>query len=119
MADFIAGSPLTLGGTAKTEERRTRSKSRQRIDSQFLRKADDIPLVRSTVDYMWATYGVLKGSSPLMKQSLDRGEDLAYWLRGKATDALVATKLDQPLKQLDLAAADGLHRLEKTSTNVR
>ena len=39
-------------------------------------------------------------------------------MKQKAGDVVTATKLDQPLKQLDAAAAKGLGKMEETTTQV-
>ena len=102
----------------KTEERRRRSSSRQRIDSEFIRKVDDIPVIHNTMEYIQSTYGVMKDVNPLVKNSLERSEDIAFWLRQKTNDVVKATKLEEPLKKLDSAAASSVTQVEKTSNNV-
>ena len=54
----------------------------------------------------------------MLKHSLQRSEDVAFWMKQKASDAIVMTKLDQPLKTIDSAAADTWNRVEKTRINV-
>ena len=49
-----------MSGTTKTERRRSRSRSRQRIDSELVRRVDEIPLVHDTMEYIISTYGVIK-----------------------------------------------------------
>ena len=79
---------------------------------------DDIPVVHNTVEYILSTYGVIKDVNPLVKSSLERSEDVAYWLKEKAENVVTATHLDEPLKKLDTAAANGVIQVEKTSSNV-
>ena len=54
-----------------------------------------------------------------MKETLQRSEDAAYWMRQKAGDVVVATKLDEPLKKLDAVAAQSIGKVEETSIRVR
>merc|ERR1712029_75991 len=103
----------------KTEERRRRSSSRSKIDSEFIRKVDDIPVVHNTMEYIYSTYGVMKDVNPLVKDSLERSEDIAFWIRQKTNDVVKATKLEEPLKKLDSAAANSVTHVEKTSNNIR
>merc|ERR1711962_81264 len=103
----------------KTEERRRRSSSRQRIDSEFIRKVDDIPVIHNTMEYIQSTYGVMKDVNPLVKNSLERSEDIAFWLRQKTNDVVKATKLEGPLKKLDSAAANSVDKVEKTGNDIR
>ncbi len=84
----------------KTERRRSRSRSRQRIDSELLRKVDEIKMIHDTMEYLISTYGVVKDSNPLLKQSLQRSEEAAFWVRQKAGEAIVAANLEQPIKQV-------------------
>lgn len=53
-----------------------------------------------------------------MKETLQRSEDAAYWMRQKAGDVVVATKLDEPLKKLDAVAAQSIGKVEETSIRV-
>lgn len=104
----------------KTERRRSRSRSRQRIESELAKRVDEaFPLIQATMDYVYNTYGVLKDSNPLLKESLERSEDVAFWMKQKATDVVVATKLDQPLKQLDSAAANSIDKLNDARKQVK
>jgi len=103
----------------KTEERRRRSSSRQRIDSEFIRKVDDIPVVHNTMEYLYSTYGVMKDVNPLVKNSLERSEDIAFWIRQKTNEVVKATKMEEPLKKLDSAAANSVDKVEKTGNDIR
>ena len=49
-----------LTGTKKTERRRSRSRSRQRIESELIRKIDEIPMIHDTIEYLLSTYGLIK-----------------------------------------------------------
>ena len=55
----------------------------------------------------------------MLKQSLQRSEEAAFWMKQKAEDVMVATKLDAPLKQLDAAAAAGLTKMEETQKQFK
>jgi len=103
----------------KTEERRRRSSSRQRIDSEFIRKVDDIPVIHNTMEYIYSTYGVMKDVNPLVKNSLEKSEDIAFWIRQKTNDVVKATHLEEPLKKLDSAAANSVTKVEQTSNDIR
>ena len=113
--NLISESPLLK----KTERRRSRSRSRQRIDSELVNKIEEqFPIVKDVMEYIINTYGVIKDANPLLKESLQRSEDAAFWMKQKAEDVVVATKLDAPLKQLDTAAAKSLEKMEEATTKV-
>jgi|FrelakmetLWP11LW_1041352.scaffolds.fasta_scaffold694191_1 hypothetical protein len=50
----MAGVPL------RAEARRTRSRSRARIESQLIRRVDQIPSVHNAVEYLLSTYSIIK-----------------------------------------------------------
>ena len=54
-----------------------------------------------------------------MKANLQRTEDLAFWLKQKTDDFVTTTYLKEPLKRLDLAAANGLDNMEKARMKVK
>ena len=58
-------SPLLQvpGGTKKTERRRSRSRSRQEIESELARKVNEIPMVHDTIEYLLSTYSLIKAST--------------------------------------------------------
>lgn len=118
-----SGSPVAaigaLSGTKKTEQRRSRSRSRQRIDSEFIRRVDDIPIIHNVMEYVMSTYGVVKDANPLVKSSLESSENVAYWLKEKAEKVAEVTKLDGTIKQIDTAAANGVVKLGQTRANIR
>jgi len=99
---------------------RTRTKSgRQLPESEFIKKVNDVPVVHNTMEYILSTYGVIKDVNPLVKTSLERSEDVAFWIREKAGDVVTATKMDEQLKRLDSAAAQGMTSVEQTGSNIR
>ena len=44
----------------RTEARRTRSKSRARIESQLIRRVDQIPAIHNAIEYIFSTYSIIK-----------------------------------------------------------
>ena len=54
----------------------------------------------------------------MVKESFQRGEDAAFWMRQKTREILTATNLDQPLKQVDSMAAKSLDEMEKRTRKV-
>ena len=54
-----------------------------------------------------------------MKESLQRGEDAAFWMSQKTREIIEATNLDRPLKQMDSMAAKTLEDVEKRTKKVR
>ena len=57
-------------------------------------------------------------SNPLLKESLQRGEDAAFWMSQKTREIIEATNLDRPLKQMDSMAAKTLEDVEKRTKKV-
>jgi len=114
-------SPLlnVAAGTKKTEKRRSRSRSRQRIESELAAKVDEIPVIHNTVEYLLSTYSLVKDSNPFLQSSLQRGEDVAFWMRQKTREVIEATNLDGPLKQMDSVAAKTLSDVEKSTRKMR
>jgi len=106
-------------GTSTTERRRSRSRSRQRIESQLARKVDEIPMVHDTIEYLLSTYSLIKDSNPLLKESLQRGEDAAFWMSQKTREIIEATNLDRPLKQMDSMAARTIEDMEKKTKKMK
>jgi hypothetical protein len=53
-------SPLMAGVPLRAEARRTRSRSRARIESQLIRRVDQIPSVHNAVEYLLSTYSIIK-----------------------------------------------------------
>ena len=53
-----------------------------------------------------------------MKESLQRGEDAAFWMSQKTREIIEATNLDRPLKQMDSMAAKTLEDVEKRTKKV-
>jgi len=103
----------TLTETHPKMDSQTETPATVASQSQFIQRVDDIPMVHNTIDFLLSTYGVIKDVNPTLKSSLEKSEDVAYWLSQKAGDAVVATKLDAPLKRLDSAAAGGIDHVEK------
>lgn len=60
----------------------------------------------------------MQDSNPLLKESLQRGEDAAFWMRQKTREVMEATNLDRPLKQMDSLAAKTLDQMEQTTKKV-
>ena len=56
--------------------------------------------------------------NPTMKESFEKGEDVAFWMKEKTGNALAATRLDQPLKQIDSKAAKSLEEMENIRQQV-
>lgn len=111
----VAGS-----GTRATERRRSRSRSRANvIESKLAKRVDEIPMVHDTIEYLLSTYSLIKDSNPLLKESLQRGEDAAFWMSQKTREIIEATNLDQPLKQMDSMAAKTLEDVEKRTKKLR
>ena len=54
-----------------------------------------------------------------MKESLQRGEDAAFWMSQKTREIIEATNLDRPLKQMASMAAKTLEDVEKRTKKVR
>jgi hypothetical protein len=54
-----------------------------------------------------------------LKESLQRGEDAAFWMSQKTREIIEATNLDRPLKQMDSMAAKTLEDVEKRTKKVR
>ena len=61
----------------------------------------------------------LQDANPVLKASLQRSEDTAYWLRQKTDDLMEATNLKEPLKRLDAAAAQSIVNVEKKTFQVK
>ena len=136
----ITASPLEgIPGTRKTERRRSRSRSRQRIESELFKIITDIPAVNDTYEYLLSAYTLIKvfvyylsiyifltstlkfffqDSNPLFKESFERGEEMAYWMKDKTDRALSLTGLDQPLKQMDAKAAQSWEEAENMRRRV-
>ncbi len=53
-------SPLMAGVPLRAEARRTRSRSRARIESQLIRRVDQIPSVHNAIEYLLSTYSIIK-----------------------------------------------------------
>ena len=53
-----------------------------------------------------------------MKESLQRGEDAAFWMSQKTREIIEATNLDRPLKQMDSMAARTIEDMEKKTKKV-
>jgi len=106
-------------GTRTTERRRSRSRSRQKVESKLAQKVDDIPMVHDTIEYLLSTYSLIKDSNPLLKESLQRGEDAAFWMKEKTREIIEATNLDRPLMQMDSLAAQTLEDVEKRTKKLR
>ena len=53
-----------------------------------------------------------------MKESLQRGEDAAFWMSQKTREIIEATNLDRPLKQMDSMAAQTLEDVEERTKKV-
>ena len=101
------------------ERRRSRSRSRHRIESELAKRFQEIPAVNDTYEYLVSAYTLIKDSNPLVKESLQRSEDLAFWMRDKTEQVLSATRLDQPLKAIDANAARTLEEMESIRTKVK
>ena len=101
------------------ERRRSRSRSRHRIESELAKRFQEIPAVNDTYEYLVSAYTLIKDSNPLVKESLQRSEDLAFWMRDKTEQVLSATRLDQPLKAMDANAARTLEEMENIRTKVK
>jgi len=116
-----SNSPLLQvpGGTKKTERRRSRSRNRQEIESELARKLNEIPMVHDTIEYLLSSYSLIKDSNPLVKESFQRGEDAAFWMRQKTREIITATNLDQPLQQVDSIAAKSFDEMEKRTRKMR
>ena len=78
-----------------------------------------ILVIHNTMEYIYSTYGVMKDVNPLVKNSLEKSEDIAFWIRQKTNDVVKATHLEEPLKKLDAAAANSVTKVEQTSNDVR
>ena len=78
-----------------------------------------ILVIHNTMEYIYSTYGVMKDVNPLVKNSLEKSEDIAFWIRQKTNDVVKATHLEEPLKKLDSAAANSVTKVEQTSNDVR
>lgn len=63
-------------------------------------------------------YYAFQQTNPYLKEGLERSEDYAFWMRQKANEVIHKTHLDQPLKQLDVFAAQGITRVEETTKYV-
>ena len=61
---------------------------------------------------------MLQDSNPLLKESLQRGEDAAFWMSQKTREIIEATNLDRPLKQMDSMAARTIEDMEKKTKKV-
>lgn len=107
-----------IPGTRKTERRRSRSRSRQRIESELFKIITDIPAVNDTYEYLLSAYTLIKDSNPLFKESFERGEEMAYWMKDKTDRALSLTGLDQPLKQMDAKAAQSWEEAENMRRRI-
>jgi len=66
-----------------------------------------------------STYSLIKDSNPLLKESLQRGEDAAFWMSQKTREIIEATNLDHPLKQMDYIAAKTIEDVEKRTKMMR
>ena len=53
-----------------------------------------------------------------MKETMEIGENTAYWMEQKAEYLVTVTKMDEPLKKLDSAALNGVVKIENTQTDV-
>ena len=60
----------------------------------------------------------MQDSNPLLKESLQRGEDAAFWMKEKTREIIEATNLDRPLMQMDSLAAQTLEDVEKRTKKV-
>ena len=57
---IFSASPLMPGVPLRTEARRNRSRSRGRVDSQLVRRVDQIPAIHNAVEYLISTYCIIK-----------------------------------------------------------
>ena len=60
----------------------------------------------------------LQDSNPLLKESLQRGEDAAFWMSQKTREMIDVANLEQPLKQMDFIAAKTIEDMEKRTKMV-
>ena len=60
----------------------------------------------------------LQDSNPLLKESLQRGEDAAFWMSQKTREMIDVANLEQPLKQMDFIAAKTIEDMENKTKMV-
>ena len=60
----------------------------------------------------------LQDSNPLLKESLQRGEDAAFWMSQKTREMIDVANLEQPLKQMDFIAAKTIEDMENRTKMV-
>lgn len=87
--------------------------------SQFLSKIDEIPVFHSIWIGLLARYSLIKGKHPIVKGTMEYGENVAYWMEQKVEYVATVTKIDVRLKKLDSAAVNGVAKIEDTHNNVR
>ena len=75
-------------------------------------------MIHDTMEYLISTYGVVKDSNPLLKQSLQRSEEAAFWVRQKAGEAIVAANLEQPIKQVKQSKGTLKHDIFKQTQTL-
>lgn len=62
---------------------------------------------------------MIKGKHPILKETIELGEDAAYWAEQKAERIATVTKMDWPLKKIDSVAFNGVVKIEDTQANLR
>ena len=95
-----------------------KSNARQLPDSKFITKVENIPVVHNIWVTVLTSYSLIKGQHPILKETLERGEDAAYWMEQKAENIATFTKLNEPLKKIDSAAFNSVVKIEDTQANV-
>lgn len=87
--------------------------------SQFLSKVDEIPAFHNIWLGLLARYSLIKDKHPVVKGTMEYGENVAYWMEQQAEYVATSTKMDEQLKKLDSAALNGVVKIEDTHNNVR
>jgi len=87
--------------------------------SQFFRKVDEISVFHNVWIALLARYSLIKEKHPIIKVTMEFGENTAYWIQQKVEYVVTTTKMDGKLKKLDSAALSGVVKLEDTHNNVR
>ena len=93
--------------------------ARQLPESKFLTKVENIPIIHNVWNTSLAMYSRIKEKHPKLKDTLERGEDAAYWVEQKAENLATFTKLNEPLKKIDSVAYNSVVKLEDTQKSLR
>lgn len=90
-------------------------------NSKFLGKVLEykVPIITNVWLGLLARYSLVKKTHPIIKGTMEFAEKTAYWTEQKAESLVTITRLNKPLKKIDLIALNGVVQIENTEEHVR